>query len=118
MEQIISYDIYKPVVSGVLSSLVDRYYFNRQNITQNLAFGLAVGFGEVIADKVSSYIPSGDYKNVEQRVLEVGVATVGAFGIDRMVTQSGALQGRDVLPRIITIFLADITSETLRDYSY
>lgn len=119
MEQVVSFEVYKPLVSGIIAASIDRFYFRRNNITSNIGFGLAVGFGEVIADKVSSsFIPSSDYKSAETRVMEVGVSTVGAFTIDNMVTKSGALSGKDVLPRIISIFIADITSETLRDYMY
>lgn len=119
MEQYISFDLYKPLMTGLVSVAIDRYYFNRQNLTQNLGYGFAVGAGQYGGQKIGEYyLPQGDYKSAEVRAVEVSTGLAGAYAIDKFLTQTNSLNARDAVPRIASIILTDLGVEYLRDQMY
>ena len=117
-EKVIEYELYKPIVSGIVATMLDRFYFGRENIKSNIGFGFAVGLGAGVSEVVNKYMPR-ENKELTGRVVDVSVSTISTFAIDRFTNiSSNALNSRDVLPRVATIIVSDVIAEMARDYMY
>jgi len=106
----------KPLSVGVISALIDRYYFNRQNMNSNLMYGFVVGLSEFLGDQVSkTYIPPSDFKNVETRGMELVTTLGGVYLLDKAMS-SNILNSRDAFSRIVSILGTDIIVEEFGKY--
>ena len=106
----------KPLSVGVISALIDRYYFNRQNMNSNLMYGFVVGLSQFLGDQVSkTYIPPSDFKNIETRGMELVTTLGGVWALDKAMS-SNILNQRDAFPRIVSILGTDILVEEFGKY--
>jgi hypothetical protein len=116
LQMVFPHEVRKPLSVGVISALIDRYYFRRQNMNSNLMYGFVVGLSEFLGDQVSkSYIPPSDFKSVETRGMELVTTLGGVYLLDKAMS-SNILNSRDAFPRIVSILGTDIVVEELGKY--
>lgn len=109
---------YKPVVSGALAGFGDRFILRDTNTRRNAMFGAAVGTGVLLADVVTKYaIPKNEFKTLENRVLEVGLASGGALAVDKYVTNPGVFRN-DTAMRVGVIIASEVAADYLKRIMY
>lgn len=102
--------ISRPLICGAVGTAIDRFYFGRNDMRRNIAFGGAIASGVLFADVVGQHvIPNSHAKNLETRIMEVGLATGSVVVLDRYVFNQGS---RPDMSRILSI----VASEVLGDY--
>jgi len=123
----------RPLVAGLVAGTAD-YYFNNEtkDLKSSGVFAVAVAVGVSSAEKISQYVPDfsmgmlSNGKIVEQRLSEVILAGVGAYGVNRFVFQQTPVlfNGYNAAPTFSKHFLnqvgivafADIIAEFATDW--
>lgn len=118
MKDLVHEAFYKPIVGGVVAGVADRYVLKSGNVRNNVAFGVAVAGGFLVADVLSSYaLPKSEFKTLENRVMEVGAGTLSAVAMDRLVISPNVFRN-DTGMRVGVIIGSEIVANYTRDIMY
>ena len=111
----------KPILTGGVIVLLDKYSLNQQDRNSSLYFGLSGAIGIFAAQMVVPMIPnqgSGgmvDPKTLEGRILEIGLGAGAVYSINRFVLNND-LRLNDLMIKAGVIAAADFISEYIDDY--
>jgi len=112
----------KPIASGAVAILLDRYVLKNPDTQNCLYFGGAVAFGTAFAQVFSgldlgilpdSQIYSG--KLVSQRLIEIILAGGSAYGVNRFVLNND-FQPSQMTAKLGVIVASEIIGEYISDY--
>src|SRR6476620_8425525 len=110
----VDHGLYSPIVSGVFAAVADRYVLGRRNIAQNVAFGLSVSAGNLLADSLGHYVlPQSDTKTLEIQVLELGLSSGAGVIVDNLILEPG--NSASTFARISTSVIARMAADYTRE---
>lgn len=104
----------KPAFSGITAAALDRIYFGRNSIGQNLAFGATTAIAVMTADLLGTKLIHNKNpvaKSVEVRATELGLTAVGVYGLEMIE----GVAGSSARPRIEAAAVA-VVSEVIGEY--
>ena len=111
----------KPLITGAVIVVLDKYALNQQNLNNSLYFGLAGAIGIFGAQIVTPMIPKQgtgtmiDPRTLEGRILEVGLGAGATYGINRFVLNND-LRPNELMMKVAVIAGADFIAEYVDDY--
>ena len=118
----------KPVVSGVVASVLDMKLLGETNSRKSMAFGAAVALGVGVGERLSVFAPQFELgfisngKAVESRVMEWVLASGGAYAVNKYAFSNDPIDMRNaafwksVGKKVGVIVLSDIAGEYASDF--
>ena len=122
-KRVFSASIIKPAVAAITILMIDKFYFKINNITSNLYFAGSVGAGMFVSSSVGemtrNLFPTSTTigslgKNLESRIVEVVCGSGSVYAVNRFILKN-EFKVSDMIPRIISIGVADIVSESITE---
>ena len=119
-KRVFSASFVKPLVAATTILLIYKFYFKINNITSNLYFAGSVAAGMFVSSSVGemsrNLFPTSTAigslgKNLESRVVEVVCGSGSVYAMNRFILKN-EFKLSDMIPRIISIGVADIIAET------
>ena len=112
----------KPILTGGVIVLLDKFVLNQPDMTSSIYFGLAGTAGIFAAQNIVPMLPAQpslstmiDTKTLESRVLEIGLGAGATYGINRFILNND-LRPNDLMQKVAIIAVADFISEYVDDY--
>ena len=111
----------KPILTGGMVVLLDKFALNQSDMNSSLYFGAAAAAGIFAAQTVVPMLPNQgsigmlDAKTLEGRILEIGFGTGATYGINRFILNND-LRPNDLMMKVGVIAAADFISEYIDDY--
>ena len=112
---------YSPVITGALTVALDKYLLEEPNMTNSLYLGAAtvagVYDGQMVAPALSIGIPNSTLyngKTLELRLAEVGLGSLGGWGINTYALNN-ARYG-DFYKKVGIIAVANVAGQYINDY--
>ena len=112
----------KPILTGGVIVLLDKFVLNQPDMTSSIYFGLAGTAGVFAAQNIVPMLPAQpsfstmiDTKTLETRVLEIGLGAGATYGINRFILNND-LRPNDLMMKVGVIAAADFVAEYIDDY--
>ena len=122
-KRVFSASIIKPAVAAITILMIDKFYFKINNITSNLYFAGSVGAGMFVSSSVgemtrnlfpTSTVIGSLGKNLESRIVEIVCGSGSVYAVNRFILKN-EFKVSDMIPRIISIGVADIVAESITE---
>ena len=112
----------KPILTGGVIILLDKFVLNQPDMNSSLYFGVAGAAGIFAAQNIVPMLPAQpsfstmlDTKTLETRVLEIGLGAGATYGINRFILNND-LRPNDLMMKVGVIAAADFVAEYIDDY--
>ena len=112
----------KPILTGGVIILLDKFVLNHSDMNSSLYFGVAGAAGIFAAQNIVPMLPAQpsfstmiDTKTLETRLLEIGLGTGATYGINRFILNND-LRPNDLMMKVGVIAAADFVAEYIDDY--
>ena len=112
---------YSPVITGAITVALDKYLLEEPNMTNSLYLGAAaiagVYAGQMIAPAIPLGIPNSTLyngKTLELRLAEVGLGSLGGWGVNTYVLNN-ARYG-DFYKKVGIIAVSNVAGQYINDY--
>ncbi len=112
----------KPILTGGVIILLDKFVLNQPDMNSSLYFGVAGAAGIFAAQNIVPMLPAQpsistmlDTKTLETRVLEIGLGAGATYGINRFIMNND-IRPNDLMMKVGVIAAADFVAEYIDDY--
>lgn len=117
--------VLKPIIAGMVCTALDNQFTKEKDIRNNAVFGACVAAGiytaEMVAPPISRMLPSMDGplvdgKTIANRIVEVGLSSVGAYYVNTAIGNESSLTRPQMVNRLAIIVASDFIAEYATDY--
>ena len=124
ISRIIGRSAAKSIITGGFAAAGDHFIMQNGHIQLNAYFGGAVAAGvfsaSTVGGVISPYFPTSTpigsmSKNLEARIVEVGMGTAGALALQKFVLNSIDYDWKIWATRVLIIGASDVFAETICD---
>lgn len=115
--------ILKPILTGVIAGLADKYINNNNNNTELMYLAGSVAVGVYTSQMIAPLVPSiptmesplYNGKTVMTRTIEIGSGTAVSYGVNKYLANNEKYEGQWA-KKMVLIGGADFVAEYLTDY--
>ena len=112
----------KPVIAGVVASLLDRYWLKIPDTKQNAIFGISVALGTAGGDYIGDFAPAilGDTqlysgKVLSQRLTEITFGAGTGYVLNRFILKNDFTPSQ-MYQKLGVVVVSQVVSEYATDY--